>query len=180
MNQLESKDGSLKPLIILGIIIIVIWILSFFAVFFSLNNWTDRSSFGDLFGGINSLFSGFALAGIIYTIFLQRNELKLQRLELIQTRKELQRTAEAQEKSELALKEQAYNMKQSAMLSALNSLLKAYTESVDSWSKEINKGSYNQVTAERKIEQKKYYEAKKNECIEEIELILKEAKNKEE
>ncbi|MCK4825872.1 putative phage abortive infection protein [bacterium] len=48
-----------------------------------------RGQFGDLFGGLNALFSGLAFAGLIYTIYLQRNELKLQRLELKQTRIEL-------------------------------------------------------------------------------------------
>lgn len=45
--------------------------------------------FGDMFGGVNALFSGLAFAGIIYTILLQRHELKLQRDELELTRAEL-------------------------------------------------------------------------------------------
>lgn len=50
---------------------------------------------GDAFGAINSLFSGLAFAGLIYAIFLQRDELKLQREELKDTREELkgQKTA---------------------------------------------------------------------------------------
>lgn len=45
--------------------------------------------FGDMFGAVNSLFSGLAFAGIILAIFLQQQELKLQRKELKQTRAEL-------------------------------------------------------------------------------------------
>lgn len=59
----------------------------------------DRGLFGDMFGAINSLFSGLAFVGIIYTIFLQQKELELQRKELKLTREELKRQAEAQEKS---------------------------------------------------------------------------------
>ncbi|NQU85154.1 MAG: hypothetical protein HQ541_05275 [Mariniphaga sp.] len=128
MNKTETKDESFKPLVVLGIIILVMWLLSFGAVYFTLDSWTDRGTFGDLFGGINSLFSGLALAGIIYTIFLQRKELKLQRLELIETRKELTRSAKAQEKSEIALKEQADSLKKSSQLTALSNLINYYTE----------------------------------------------------
>lgn len=35
-----------------------------------------RGQFGDKFGAVNALFSGFAFAGIIFTIFLQRRDLR--------------------------------------------------------------------------------------------------------
>jgi hypothetical protein len=51
---------------------------------------------GDSFGGINSLFSGLAFGGIIVTLILQKQELKLQREELSLTRSELRKSADAQ------------------------------------------------------------------------------------
>lgn len=62
---------------------------------------SDPGRFGDMFGAVNALFTGLAFAGLIYTIFLQREELALQRQELALTRDELagQRAAmEAQNK----------------------------------------------------------------------------------
>ncbi len=50
----------------------------------------ERGTFGDMFGSINALYSGLAFAGIIFTILLQRKELKLQREELSDTRKEFE------------------------------------------------------------------------------------------
>ncbi|MBK7128290.1 MAG: hypothetical protein IPM74_12305 [Crocinitomicaceae bacterium] len=47
-----------------------------------------RGTFGDKFGFVNSLFSALALAGIIYSIFLQQRELSLQRKELNETKAE--------------------------------------------------------------------------------------------
>jgi len=44
--------------------------------------------FGDIFGAVNALFSGAAFIGIIYTMFLQKEELEEQREELRLTRKE--------------------------------------------------------------------------------------------
>lgn len=48
----------------------------------------DLGVYGDKFGAVNALFSGLAFAGIIFTIILQRNELKLQREESRESRKE--------------------------------------------------------------------------------------------
>src|SRR5918994_4689704 len=56
----------------------------------------ERGQFGDLFGGVNALFTGLAFAGVIYTILLQSNELELQREELRLNREELHRSADAQ------------------------------------------------------------------------------------
>lgn len=54
----------------------------------NLSNQELQGLFGDKFGAINALFSALAFAGIIFTIFLQRKELKLQRQELQDTRVE--------------------------------------------------------------------------------------------
>lgn len=44
--------------------------------------------FGDMYGAVNALFSGFALLGVVIAIVYQQQELKLQREELSETRKE--------------------------------------------------------------------------------------------
>lgn len=53
-----------------------------------------RGAWGDQFGGLNALFSALALAGIIVTVRMQSEELRLQRRELELTRIELKRSAE--------------------------------------------------------------------------------------
>lgn len=90
---MKSKDDTkeedkLANLYKLFIIIIAVWVLSYGIIVFLIKKWEDRGTFGDAFGAVNSLFSGLAFAGIIYTIFLQRRELKYQREELEQTREE--------------------------------------------------------------------------------------------
>ena len=50
---------------------------------------TNAGQFGDFFGAINALFSGFAFIGLTYTIHMQRQELELQRKELRAQRKEM-------------------------------------------------------------------------------------------
>ncbi len=49
-----------------------------------------RGTIGDMFGVANALFSGLAFTGIIYTILLQSEELRLQRRELTLTRAEIE------------------------------------------------------------------------------------------
>lgn len=78
----ESERGFILTAVIVCFIIVVLWILTFYI----LHDKPNKGEFGDMFGSINSLFSGFALAGIILTILMQRKELKLQRLELQETR----------------------------------------------------------------------------------------------
>lgn len=47
-----------------------------------------QALFGDSFGGVNALISAFAFAGLIATIYIQREELKAQRKDLELQRKE--------------------------------------------------------------------------------------------
>ena len=154
----EKKDkGFIWIAGIIAFLIIAIWFITLFV----LKDNPNRGTFGDMFGSVNALFSGLALAGIILTILLQRTELALQRQELQDTRIELKRTADAQERSEYALKRQAENLMISAELSALNSLVIYYSGE------------------EQKLEEiystdssLKEYRRKKINCVERIESIL--------
>ncbi len=109
-------------------ILVVVFVFSvyFFVVRYLLPGWTESGQFGDMFGGLNALFSGLAFLGVIYAIFLQKEELGLQRKELELTRKELKRTAEAQEKSQEALSKQAASLKVTAKLNGLSAILQHY------------------------------------------------------
>lgn len=85
------------PLLLFGIITLVIWLIWLWSWYYVDSNFPtgdgesylqNRGVFGDKFGFINSLFSGLALGGIIYSIILQQRELSLQRKELQETREE--------------------------------------------------------------------------------------------
>lgn len=114
----------MKTKIFISILIIsTVFILYFSLVRYFFPDISNSGQFGDMFGGINALFSGLAFLGVIYAVILQRKELELQRKELELTRNELKRTAEAQEKSEQALSKQAESLKMTAKLNGLSSLL---------------------------------------------------------
>jgi hypothetical protein len=115
------KIGGFVALGIIGAVIFTYWLMNG-------KSKDELEAFSNMFGGLNTLFSGLALAGIILTILLQKNELTLQRQELVETREELRRTAEAQEKAEKALNRQAENLKISAKLSAMSTLVNYYGE----------------------------------------------------
>ena len=93
-----KKNSSYKDLLTgLGLLVVVLaaWYLSWqfidnkiFSDSHSLTDIESRGLFGDKFGAVNALFSALALAGIIFTIFLQKRELGLQREELQETRLE--------------------------------------------------------------------------------------------
>lgn len=90
--MLEEKDKNTitpKHIIWGSIIILAVWIVSGFLTH---NLVDDRGTFGDMFGAVNSLFSGFALFGIILSIYIQRQELGAQKEELRLTRGEFKQT----------------------------------------------------------------------------------------
>ncbi|MBL7645750.1 MAG: hypothetical protein JNK74_06100 [Candidatus Hydrogenedentes bacterium] len=81
------------------------WIVAFVLIvqvggYIGIQAWQgdqQRGSFGDMFGAINTLFSGLAFAALIVTVLMQREELKLQFEELEKSRKEFEKTAAAQQ-----------------------------------------------------------------------------------
>ncbi|MCD8454924.1 hypothetical protein LNJ08_11045 [Tenacibaculum finnmarkense genomovar ulcerans] len=123
MNEHKTNIGLLTKMIFL---VIIIWGASTILIFFGLNNWSNRGSFGDLFGAVNALFSGLAFAGLIYTIVLQKQDLELQRNEISLNRVELKKTAKAQKNSEKALINQVEQMKTASKLNALKTLIDYY------------------------------------------------------
>lgn len=67
------------------------------------------NEFGDMFGAVNALFSGLALAALITTLWLQHQEL----------------TKQAKDQ-----KSQAQLLKETARIHALNALLTSYTQQI--------------------------------------------------
>ena len=129
MERLKSRFGVLTLLIIL---VIVIWVLSAIGIIFYLDDWSERGTFGDLFGAVNALFSGLAFAGLIYTIILQKRDLEMQREEVKMNRSELKKSASAQQKSEKALSQQVEQMKVTSRLNALNTIINYYNLQISS------------------------------------------------
>lgn len=56
-----------------------------------------RGTFGDMFGGLNAVFAGWAFVALVIALSMQREELGLQRKELELTRQELGKQAHAME-----------------------------------------------------------------------------------
>jgi hypothetical protein len=119
----ESSDNIGIPkwkLLFFSVLILIVQAIIGYATYRAFDKWEERSAFGSMFGAVGTFFSGLAFIGVVYTVFLQRQDLKLQRDELAMTRNELKRSAEAQERSEKALVEQARMMEWTAELTAMN------------------------------------------------------------
>lgn len=70
--------------IIATIIVVGLWLVNW--IILGQYSSEERGTYGDMFGVVNSLFTGLSFAGIIYTMYLQNKELSLQRQELKDTR----------------------------------------------------------------------------------------------
>lgn len=124
-TDIETEKNKLKwGGFVISAICIVIATFVYWAI---VSKWfgdlQSRGQFGDMFGGLTSLFTGLAFAGLIYTILIQRKELQYQREELSLQRKEMARFADAQESSEKALLRQAEYLELSAKVNTLGNLL---------------------------------------------------------
>ncbi|WP_417198928.1 putative phage abortive infection protein [Bizionia sp.] len=88
-KEKESKENDIW-IYIIGLIVVIGIIGLWYYTYFELKDLApnDRGTLGDMFGTVNALFSGLAFAGIIFTILLQRKELRYQRDELKETRAE--------------------------------------------------------------------------------------------
>lgn len=110
---------TLRKFMFVIVAILSIWGLSGFLLY----GMPDRGTFGDMFGAVNSLFSGLAFAAIIYTVALQRDELSLQRKELELTRGELQGQKKALEAQSEQMRLQSFEGTFFQMLKLHNDLL---------------------------------------------------------
>lgn len=75
-----------------GIIILLLWISSYFIMNCLFFTKAEGGSVGDQFGAVNALFSGLAFMGLIVTMIMQRDELRLQRRALKLQRVEMKAT----------------------------------------------------------------------------------------
>lgn len=85
-DKVKNIWSRLKGLIILLLVCLTVFIV------LQILSWKyicKSNEFGDTAGWINGIFSAMAFAGVIYAIFMQRDELELQRQELADTREEL-------------------------------------------------------------------------------------------
>lgn len=121
-----------KTAICIATTITIIWAVGGGLSYWLLTGGKERASLGDMFGGVNSLFSALAFGGLIYTVLLQMQELALQRRELEMTREELRRTASAQEAASKALGEQIELMAKAARINGLAALLQGKSDALQS------------------------------------------------
>ncbi len=93
-EEQTGKHVSWRWLLLLVGIVIVLRIVSWILTVVLIPKCENRGLFGDMFGSINSLFSGLAFACFIFAILLQRKELELQRQELKESRVQFKRQAD--------------------------------------------------------------------------------------
>ena len=79
LRDAKASRMKKKHLIIVVSVITALWVANGLIILFS----SDKCGiFGDQFGAVNSLFSGLAFLGLIYTILQQRESIEMQRQDL--------------------------------------------------------------------------------------------------
>ena len=88
----SDENPSWWPFVLWAAVVVIFWLSSAKI----LSYLYPKITFADSYGAVNTLFAGLAFAGVIYSIILQGEELRLQRKEIRESREELARTAKAQ------------------------------------------------------------------------------------
>src|SRR6185437_4099136 len=89
MKEARSKIESPWFFAVLAFTVVTLGLVLWYAITKAYPKLDDRASFGNLFGGINTLFAGLAFAALVYTLVLQQRALSLQRADLEDQRKDL-------------------------------------------------------------------------------------------
>ena len=111
--------------------VLVLFLANFCLIFLPFDK-EQRGTFGDQFGAVNALFSGLAFAGLIYTIILQRHDLKLQRRDLLYQRRELELTRKEMEDQTAEFEKQNETLKIQRFENTFFQMLSQFQEVVNS------------------------------------------------
>lgn len=100
-EQIKKKEDHLFWYFIAICCFVLVFVVGayFIAIAATQKKPDGPGEFGDLFGVCTCLFSGLAFAGLLYTVNIQKLELRITRDELIETAKANRATAEANLKS---------------------------------------------------------------------------------
>lgn len=122
-------------ILVLILFIAISWIATIYYVPKFYGKPDSAGTFGDMFGSLNTLFSGLAFVGVIVAILLQRKELELQRQELEDTREELKG-----QKDQLI--EQNKTLRKQSFENTFFQFLKLYNDIVNSVDIDENAGTF--------------------------------------
>lgn len=130
----QSSDAGvpwgLAAIVLSGIV--ALWVgYAAFVLYFG-PSYTETGTFGDAFGALNTLFSGLALSGVVFSVLLQsrelrlqRDELRLQREELKEARKVAQAQADELKAQKDALNKQVHTAASAALVQSSIELCRA-------------------------------------------------------
>jgi hypothetical protein len=115
-----SNENRNVALIGLFGVLTVILVMTVYAVlvYSKISDMQNRGLFGDMFGALNTFFSGLAFLGVIIAIIIQQKQLQHQR-------QEMQVAMQAQDESVLSLQKELENSKTQIKIDAINHLLVA-------------------------------------------------------
>lgn len=94
------ESGDARPAPFWPLVGVLASVTALYLVYWWFVDWLNppadadgAGTFGDKFGGLNALFSAFALAGILYTVLLQRHEIERQRRQMLEADRDREREA---------------------------------------------------------------------------------------
>src|SRR6267154_2031139 len=89
IERTTSRFESPWSFVALSVLVVALGCLLWFLIDRAYPKLSDQADFGNLFGGINTLFAALAFAALTFTLILQQRALQLQRKDLHDQQQEL-------------------------------------------------------------------------------------------
>lgn len=99
-------------------------------------------TYGDAYGSLNTLFSGFAFAILIISLFMQRQELKEQRKELAAQREEISKSNDIAESQRKITEQQSLVISQQLLDSKVQAFYQLFFKYIDEKGKQLDSLKY--------------------------------------
>jgi hypothetical protein len=129
--------------------ILALWLILGLGPIILVGGLSKSGTFGDTFGAVNALFSGLALAGVAYAVYLQRRELRAAEDQLAMARNEAKESEESRRRTEQQLVKHTDALVAAAKLNAADAIAKACASPSQIKYDDIYSDDYQPVDAHR-------------------------------
>ena len=120
MNTMYDSKSIFRRTMFALVGVLVVWGIYLAAVHCGVGfDWASSGQFGDTFGGLNALFTGWAFVVVVATLFQQSRQIE-------EARSDIKEQRLIQEKTEKLLLKQVEALWDTAQIQALTSRIEAY------------------------------------------------------
>jgi len=146
----------------------------------SSDGYANRGTFGDVFGVVNSVFSGFAFIGVVFSLIMQREQTRQSDEMLRHSREEMRITLEDMKQTRVILDKQEQNIEQQRQATYKQSFESTFFQLFNSFNQITNALEMEVVSNEHDPQKKSSWTRRGRDVFESLLARLTELRNRNE